>query len=84
MSKSQQYIFSEHDSSYYIVLKKLFTMKRKGLMPISAIEVQQSVDKSYFPISLERVEEVLEELYNNFILGRWEYENGDIKYELTL
>lgn len=59
-------------------------MKKKGLIPVSAIEVHQSLYKPYFPISLERVKEVLNELYNHSILGRWEYEDGNIKYELIL
>ena len=82
--KNIPHIFSENDSSYYAVLKNLFFLKKKGVMPVSVLDVQKSINRPYFPVSLERTEEVLEELYNHSILMRREFLNEEIRYFLTL
>jgi len=82
-SDSRQVLkFSERESYYYAVLKKLFVLKKQGRMSFSAKEVQESI--SYFKIPIGLVEEFLEEFYNHSIVGRWEFPTGEIKYELSL
>lgn len=72
----------ERESCYYAVLRRLLKLKEQGDTIVSALEIHESIFKPYFPISLERVQEVLVELYNHSLLGRWEYENGEVKYEI--
>lgn len=80
---SSTYEFSEEKCFYYAVLSKLLSLKRKGTTTISAIEIHEAISKPYFPITLGVVNEVLSEFYEYSILGRWEYENGEIKYDLS-
>lgn len=76
--------FEIKESIYYAVLKKTFRIKQKGINLFSSDEIQKTLYKPIFPVTSEQVEEVLLELYNNSILERWEYENGEIKYEFVL
>lgn len=75
--------FSEEKCFYYAVLRHLLFLKRKGFKIASSIEIHEAISKPYFPIPLIEVEHVLSEMYEHSILGRWEYESGEIKYDLS-
>jgi len=67
-------------SIYYAVLTKTLLMKKTN--PFSSQDIHKQLHKPIFPVTLEQIEVVLEELYVHSILGRWEHENDEIKYEL--
>lgn len=75
--------YSEEKSFYYAVLRKVLELKSKGLKIVSISEVHELIYKPHFKVPIEQVERVIVELYDHSLLGRWEYENGEVKYELS-
>jgi hypothetical protein len=69
---------------YYAVLTKTLQTKQKNISQFSTKDIHNILHKPIFPVTLEQIEVILEELYTYSILRRWEYENGEIKYELTI
>lgn len=76
--------FSKEKCFLYAVLRQLLILKRQTCIPISVLEIHESINKPYFPISIEKVEEILEEFYNHSLLVKREFEGEEIKYYLDV
>lgn len=79
-NNTPSYEFSEEKCIYYTVLKTLIGMKRRGEMPVSAFEIQQSIKN--FIVSLNQIEGVLNELYNHSLLMMGGVVGEETRYDL--
>ncbi|MCW3072756.1 MAG: hypothetical protein JWO44_2646 [Bacteroidetes bacterium] len=74
--------YSDYRDYYYLVLNKLFSLKKKGVFSISVHELQKLIKVREIPLFL--IEQILTEMYNYSLLSKWEFQNGEDEYELIL
>lgn len=76
------YKFSEEKTYYYTVLNKLINLRKQRHGFVSASELQEKI--TYFIIPIDRIEKILDELYNYSFLMREEISGKEFKYRLMV